>query len=166
ISLAFFESSLALLASASAFSAAILSSSAFLAAASAACPNPLGGRMKRWVQMHDKKGNDDLTVFSQDKLPVQWVSWLRHTRTVAPTINDLIQEERRREMVQSRAKALDQQWAKRKLELEKIQEDEQLEVNRLSAIDKAGEQKVQTTQPTGQGDTFSPGEWTPTRSKR
>ncbi|GAA5803410.1 hypothetical protein EDC94DRAFT_629878 [Helicostylum pulchrum] len=130
------------------------------------CPNPLGGRMKRWVQMYDKKENDDLTVFSQDKLPVQWVSWLRHTRTAAPTINDLIQEERRREMVQGRAKALDQQWAKRKLELQKIQEDEQLEVNRLSAIDKAEEQKVQTTQPTGQGDTFSPGEWNPTRSKR
>lgn len=43
---------------------------------------------------------------------MQWVSWLRHTRTAAPTINDLIQEERRREMVQGRAKALDQQWAK------------------------------------------------------
>lgn len=45
-------------------------------------------------------------------MSVQWVSWLRHTRNVAPTINDLIQDDRRRVMVQSRAKALDQQWAK------------------------------------------------------
>lgn len=27
-----------------------------------------GGRMKRWVQMHDT-GDNDLTVFEQNKLP-------------------------------------------------------------------------------------------------
>lgn len=84
--------------------------------------------MKRWVQMSDRKANNDLTVFSQNKLPgmynkplhstkthvfflsVQWQAWLRHTRNVAPTINDLVQEERRRALIQDKAKALDQEW--------------------------------------------------------
>ncbi|KAI9343813.1 hypothetical protein BD770DRAFT_397893 [Pilaira anomala] len=130
------------------------------------CPNPLGGRMKRWVQMSDRKANNDLTVFSQDKLPVQWQAWLRHTRNVAPTINDLVQEERRRALIQDKAKALDQEWTQRKLELQKIQEEEELELARLTATDKAQEQTNKSSQPTGQGDTFVPGEWNPTRVNR
>lgn len=43
-------------------------------------------------------------------LSVQWQAWLRHTRNVAPTINDLVQEERRRALIQDKAKALDQEW--------------------------------------------------------
>ncbi|KAG2197822.1 hypothetical protein INT47_009703 [Mucor saturninus] len=130
------------------------------------CPNPLGGRMKRWVQMHDKDDNNDLTRFSQDSVPVQWQAWLRHNRNVAPTIQDLLQDERRIAIVQGRAKALDENWAKRKLELQEAQEAEQMEVNRLASIESAEEQKVQSTQPKGHGETFTPGEWAPSRSKR
>lgn len=129
------------------------------------CPNPLGGRMKRWVQMVDGSDND-LTVFKQNKLPVQWQAWLRHTRNVAPTIEELVQEERRRAIIQGRAKALDQEWEQRKLYLEKQKEAEQAEVDRLAALENAEEQKVRSSQPTGHGDTFSPGEWNPTSSKR
>lgn len=43
-------------------------------------------------------------------LTVQWQSWLRHTRTIAPTIQELVQEERRRGLVKERAKVLDEEW--------------------------------------------------------
>lgn len=43
-------------------------------------------------------------------MTVQWQSWLRHTRSVAPTIEELVQEERRRAIIQGRAKVLDQEW--------------------------------------------------------
>ncbi|CAO0789713.1 unnamed protein product [Mucor circinelloides] len=134
------------------------------------CPNPLGGRMKRWVQMVDDSEND-LTVFHENKLPVQWQAWLRHTRTVAPTIQELVQEERRKALVQERAKALDQEWEQRKLELQKIQDDEQREVDRLAALESEKEQKdkeeaAKSSRPSGTGDTFSPGEWNPTSSRR
>jgi len=45
-----------------------------------------------------------------ERLTVQWQAWLRHTRTGAPTIQELVQEERRKALVQERAKALDQEW--------------------------------------------------------
>ncbi|EPB88002.1 hypothetical protein HMPREF1544_05180 [Mucor circinelloides 1006PhL] len=128
------------------------------------CPNPLGGRMKRWVQMVDDSEND-LTVFHENKLPVQWQAWLRHTRTVAPTIQELVQEERRKALVQERAKALDQEWEQRKLELQKIQDDEQREVD-PEKEQKDKEEAAKSSRPSGTGDTFSPGEWNPTSSRR
>ncbi|KAI8645961.1 hypothetical protein BD408DRAFT_360498 [Parasitella parasitica] len=135
------------------------------------CPNPLGGRMKRWVQMADDSEND-LTVFYQNKLPVQWQAWLRHTRTAAPTTQELVQEVKRRALVQERAKALDQEWEQRKLKLQKIQDDEQKESDRLAALENAEktqkdkEMPAKSTRPSGTGDTFSPGEWNPTSSRR
>jgi hypothetical protein len=45
-------------------------------------------------------------------LTVQWQAWLRHNRTVAPTIEDLIKDERRIAIVQGRAKVLEEEWAK------------------------------------------------------
>ncbi|KAI7904969.1 uncharacterized protein BX663DRAFT_501203 [Cokeromyces recurvatus] len=134
------------------------------------CPNPLGGRPKRWVQMVDGTEND-LTVFHQNKLPVQWQSWLRHTRNIAPTLEELVLEERRRAIIQGRVKTLEQEREQRKLELQKINEIESKELERLSVIkeeanDKKEQQTSNSTQPTGQGDTFSPGEWNPVSSRR
>lgn len=37
--------------------------------------------MKRWVQMSDRKANNDLTVFSQDKLPGMYNKPLHSTKT-------------------------------------------------------------------------------------
>ncbi|KAG2199855.1 hypothetical protein INT46_009347 [Mucor plumbeus] len=118
--------------------------------------------------MADNSEND-LTVFHQNKLPVQWQAWLRHTRTIAPTIQELVQEERRRALVQERAKVLDEEWEQRKLELQKIQDDEQREAERLTAIESAEKDKeeaAKSTRPSGTGDTFSPGEWNPTSTRK
>ena len=83
-----------------------------------------GGRMKRWVQMKNvPRGN--LTIFEENQLPgnikqtdnnladsnvVQWQAWLRHTRDYPPTIEELIQDEKRKSIVKERARALEQEW--------------------------------------------------------
>ncbi|KAI9483594.1 MAG: hypothetical protein EXX96DRAFT_148818 [Benjaminiella poitrasii] len=133
------------------------------------CPNPLGGRTKRWVQMIDGT-EDDLTVFHQNKLPVQWQSWLRHTRNTPPTLEELALEERRRAIIQGRARALEEEREQRKLEMQKTKEEEQKELAHLAALEAEAKDKeertIRSTQPAGQGDTFTPGEWNPISTKR
>ncbi|KAI8098663.1 uncharacterized protein BX664DRAFT_381348 [Halteromyces radiatus] len=121
-------------------------------------PSPLGGRYKRWVQM---KEHDDYAVFNQNQLPVQWQAWLRHTRTEAPSLQELVQEQRRRLIIQERAKKLDEEWQQRKLQLKAEQEE-------AARIEESRQQSESSnsTEPTGQGDTFVPGEWTPTNVRR
>ncbi|KAI8970280.1 hypothetical protein BDF20DRAFT_825957 [Mycotypha africana] len=126
------------------------------------CPNPLGGRMKRWVQMADKADND-ITVFHHNKLPVLWQSWLRHTRDRPPTIAELIQDEKRVWTVQSKAKELEEAWEK----LKKMRTEEEKEAKR--ALDEAAikeELGSDTAEPSGFGDTFTPGEWNPVSTRR
>ncbi|KAI8326956.1 hypothetical protein EDC96DRAFT_544852 [Choanephora cucurbitarum] len=130
------------------------------------CPNPLGGRMKRWVQLAEV-GNNDHTVFHQNKLPVQWQAWLRHTRNTVPTMEELVLDEKRKALIQGRAKALDQEWEEKKLALQQAKEQEQLELQRQAAAIESGNKEAgSTSQPSGQGDTFTPGEWNPTSSRR
>ncbi|KAI8340060.1 hypothetical protein BC941DRAFT_239780 [Chlamydoabsidia padenii] len=119
-------------------------------------PSPLGGRYKRWVQM---KEHDDYAVFNQNQLPVQWQAWLRHTRYEAPTISELVQEQRRRMIIQERAKKLEQEWEQKKLLKQKQQEE-------AARLEDSRQEQATTSQPTGQGDTFVPGEWTPTNARR
>ncbi|ORX56440.1 hypothetical protein DM01DRAFT_1366805 [Hesseltinella vesiculosa] len=120
-------------------------------------PNPLGGRPKRWVQMKD---HDDYAVYNQNLLPVQWQAWLRHTRPVAPTTQELIREVQRRNLIQQRAKQLEQDWQQRKQQL-------QQEHDKAAQLESQTSQPTDTTtQPTGQGDTFVPGEWNPSQAAK
>ncbi|KAI9249006.1 hypothetical protein BY458DRAFT_494203 [Sporodiniella umbellata] len=129
-------------------------------------PNPLGGRMKRWVQMKEIEHND-YTVFNQNLLPVlkfsffvvQWQAWLRHTRQVPPTIVELVQEEKRKQIILQRSKALEAEWENRKLQSQKQKEKELL-------LEEGSKAENTTTEPSGHGETFSPGEWNPISSKR
>jgi hypothetical protein len=43
---------------------------------------------------------------------VQWQAWLRHTRPTSPTIQEIIAADKRRLMIQERARQLDDDWAK------------------------------------------------------
>ncbi|KAI7868321.1 hypothetical protein BDF14DRAFT_1724905 [Spinellus fusiger] len=118
-------------------------------------PNPLGGRVKRWVQM---KEHDDMTLLDQSHLPVQWHAWLRHTRFNPPSLQELATEERRRAIIQGRASKLEEAWAVRKLQLE--------QENTPKQVLQSQSPPSSTSQPTGQGDTFMPGEWQPSASKK
>ncbi|KAI8060919.1 hypothetical protein BC940DRAFT_245822 [Gongronella butleri] len=124
-------------------------------------PNPLGGRDKRWVQMKD---HDDYAVFHQNLLPVQWQAWLRHTRPVAPTIPELVREAQRRALIQQRAKQLDQEWENRKVQ--QLPDDAAVAQKPAQAEGTAKTKVTDTTAPSGQGDTFVPGEWTPSQAPR
>ncbi|CEG71764.1 hypothetical protein RMATCC62417_07443 [Rhizopus microsporus] len=139
-----------------------------------------GGRMKRWVQMKNvPRGN--LTIFEENQLPgtikqtdnnladsnvVQWQAWLRHTRDYPPTIEELIQDEKRKSIVKERARALEQEWEQRKLQLQQEAEKEKQLLEESSRKEKDKSEEPKSTEPVGQGDTFTPGEWNPTVSKR
>lgn len=41
---------------------------------------------------------------------MQWQAWLRHTRDNAPSIEELVLEERRKATIQHRAKKLELEW--------------------------------------------------------
>ncbi|CAO3607840.1 unnamed protein product [Cunninghamella blakesleeana] len=107
------------------------------------------------------KDHDDYAVYNQNLLPVQWQAWLRHTRFEAPTVEELIKEQYRRQLIQQRAKKLDQEWEQRKIDIQKQKEE-------MARLDQAAIEQIQkdsstssTTEPSGQGDTFLPGEWKP-----
>ncbi|RIB02919.1 hypothetical protein C2G38_829970 [Gigaspora rosea] len=67
----------------------------------------INGRKKRTVEMKEKK---PLGEYNSDSLPVQWQSWLRHTRHEPPTAEEIIMANRRRELIIQRAKVLDKDW--------------------------------------------------------
>ncbi|CAG8680399.1 7183_t:CDS:2, partial [Ambispora leptoticha] len=116
-------------------------------------------RPKRMVDLKQPKKYSDYTG---DEIPVQWQSWLRHTRFDPPTIEELKIANQRREMIIERANKLDQEWNERKRQLQK---------------QKAANVTQNTTKPTttlplldyqpsvAPSDTFEPEEWTPA-SKR
>jgi NADH dehydrogenase [ubiquinone] 1 alpha subcomplex assembly factor 2 len=41
---------------------------------------------------------------------VQWQAWLRHTRYEPPSLQELLVDEKRKAIVQDRARVLDEQW--------------------------------------------------------
>lgn len=60
----------------------------------------MGGRTKRSVEYRVKMDIADYTA--GERLPVQWTSWLSHTRATAPTLEELQADaERRRRLVHS-----------------------------------------------------------------
>ncbi|KAL1929865.1 hypothetical protein VTP01DRAFT_1019 [Rhizomucor pusillus] len=122
-------------------------------------PNNPGGRWKRWVQMKD----DDIGLFEENKLPVQWQAWLRHTRYEAPTIEELLKEQRRRQLLQQRVRQLqlEEQEEKKKLEASSARERNQHAASSHAAPEEARKDQ-DTTEPMGHGETFTPGQWTPT----
>ncbi|CAH1764862.1 18723_t:CDS:2, partial [Entrophospora sp. SA101] len=69
------------------------------------------GRTKRIVYMKKKGIISDYIV---EDIPVQWQSWLKHTRFNSPTIEELINNNKRQELILSRAKKLDKEWEESK----------------------------------------------------
>ncbi|CAG8433091.1 10720_t:CDS:2 [Diversispora eburnea] len=65
------------------------------------------GRTRRIVEMKEKKLLSD---YEEDALPVQWQSWLRHTRYDPPTIDEIELANKRRETIIQKAKAFDKEW--------------------------------------------------------
>ncbi|ORZ02271.1 hypothetical protein BCR43DRAFT_509456 [Syncephalastrum racemosum] len=148
-------------------------------------PNHLG-RWKRWVQM--KEISDDHAVFQEDQLPVQWQAWLRHTRHEAPTIQELLREQQRRLRLAEKVRQLEaieeQRKAKPSMQIPEKQAEQpspepKLEEKQEPLKQESPEQEppkqekpkkraeeVPNAEPTGSGETFVPGAWTPTSPRR
>ncbi|KAG2221776.1 hypothetical protein INT45_003416 [Circinella minor] len=154
-------------------------------------PNHPKGRWKRWVQM--KEGGDDVGVFSENQLPVQWQAWLRHTRYEPPAIQELVKEQQRLTRLQQKVRQLEvqadeererlavaaaneiqeqQQQYRQPLKVEQSQKAEENEDYKKSQEEQQQQQREKEksaeagSRPEGQGETFVPGSWSPTASRR
>ena len=74
------------------------------------------GRRRRMVKFRETK---DLASHSVSRMSVetgvnvaQWQAWLRHARDEAPSVDELLQDERRREKVRLLGKIADEKWRK------------------------------------------------------
>ncbi|KAG9296885.1 hypothetical protein G9A89_006840 [Geosiphon pyriformis] len=121
--------------------------------------NVVNDRHRRLVVLKD---NEIVSDYTGKEIPVQWQSWLRHTRYDSPTLEELEMANKQRELVIERAKDLDKEWSKRKLELAQQKE--------VPLIDKP-EPKVSFPQlqdfrpPMIPSDDYEPEEWKPTSKK-
>ncbi|CAG8688386.1 8602_t:CDS:2 [Cetraspora pellucida] len=116
----------------------------------------INGRKKRTVEMKEKK---PLGEYNSDSLPVQWQSWLRHTRFEPPTIEEIIMANKRRELIIQRAKALDKDWERRKEELSREVTDKSKSADfEGQDAQKKPAQEIPLTIPSG---TFEPKSWEP-----
>ncbi|KAL1919041.1 uncharacterized protein VTP21DRAFT_2422 [Calcarisporiella thermophila] len=138
--------------------------------------NPTSRYLQRFVEF--KQQGSDLSDYAEREIPVQWLAWLRHTRHDPPTIQEIIEADKRREQIIARAKELDRKWEERKAEL---QQQELLRIEAQKAKEKPFEEEKEKQQqpkkkiepeplfsphPTGQGDTFEPGAWQPSSRQR
>ncbi|KAI8140554.1 hypothetical protein BJV82DRAFT_520125 [Fennellomyces sp. T-0311] len=123
-------------------------------------PTVLGGRWKRWVQL--KEHADDVGLFEENKLPVQWQGWLRHTRFEPVTIEELQNEQLRLARLQQKVNKLEAAAEEERLPEQKPQEPKQ----EAPVPKEAKQQPLAGSEPEGQGETFVPGAWSPTSSRR
>ncbi|KAI9598474.1 hypothetical protein BDF19DRAFT_432621 [Syncephalis fuscata] len=134
------------------------------------------GRTRRWVKTPENREE----LFEEKQVPVQWQSWLRHRRPVPPTPEEIELANLRRMEIVRRAHEIDRQWEQRKLELneqarKRIEQDviasnDQRESGTVPAAAPMSRREARLrerqlpdtfTHPSGQGETFSPGSWTP-----
>ncbi|CAG8721336.1 11193_t:CDS:2, partial [Acaulospora morrowiae] len=123
----------------------------------------INGRKKRMVEMKEEK---PLSEYNTDDVPVQWQSWLRHTRLDPPTIEEVTLANKRRELIIQRAKALDREWEERKLAISRVEA-----INSTETIsEEASPSKPIKDSPFGAqtipGDAFEPEPWKPVTTKK
>ncbi|KAJ1928545.1 hypothetical protein IWQ60_001971 [Tieghemiomyces parasiticus] len=67
---------------------------------------------RRWVELTTDA--DHYSQYDVNRVPVQWQSWLRHTRFDAPSDEEIARADARRELIKQRAKELDLEWSRAK----------------------------------------------------
>lgn len=115
---------------------------------------PRGSFPRRTIELND--GRSHYQDVSDADLPVQWMAWLRHTRTHAPTHQELEYHEAIKQATIQKAKALELDWAKRKLELQAARSEQAAKENLPKPkLNEAFDKKE-----------FEPESWTPTSAKK
>ncbi|KAI9227927.1 MAG: hypothetical protein DHS80DRAFT_31290 [Piptocephalis tieghemiana] len=139
-----------------------------------------GRPVRRWMQ----PAMTTMDLFEETHIPVQWQSWLRHRRPEPPTDQEIQADEAYRLRTVARAAKLEEQWQKERMGLEEKRtataasrvnapeptkvplpssqkEDQPMEKSK--PVKKRGV-APSVHYPTGQGETFTPGSWTPSLS--
>ncbi|CAB4376110.1 hypothetical protein RhiirA5_267315 [Rhizophagus irregularis] len=120
----------------------------------------INGRTKRMVEIKGKQ--DDIFDFFSNEIPVQWNSWLRHTRYDSPTIEEIVLANKRRDLIIERAKKLDQEYEERKAN------DDLMKSQQESKPETEGDKKREFLfrPPTIPSDDFEPETWNPAFKKK
>ncbi|PVU86942.1 hypothetical protein BB559_006306 [Furculomyces boomerangus] len=71
-----------------------------------------GVRSKRIVEYHEGNQGFDYDVLN---LPVQWQSWMRHTRQIPPTEEEILADQKRIELLRQKVKMIEEREEKLKL---------------------------------------------------
>ncbi|CAI2162946.1 13826_t:CDS:2 [Funneliformis geosporum] len=121
----------------------------------------INGRTKRMVELKVKK---ELVDYSGDEIPVQWGSWLRHTRYDPPTIEEIVLANKRRELIIERAKKLDQEYEEQKAKLASDQSKDQQKVP--SEVEGDKKSAAHKSPPKIPVDSFEPEPWNPISKKK
>ncbi|KXN72379.1 hypothetical protein CONCODRAFT_16219 [Conidiobolus coronatus NRRL 28638] len=115
------------------------------------------GYPRRTVKILDPLVKSDLSSLANAPLPVQWISWMRHTRHHPPTIEELMNDEIRKQRTLENVKKLEL-LQKQEKEQKLLDNGEQVESVKETAEPEHKESKLpQTAKP----EEFEPESWSP-----
>lgn len=83
------------------------------------------GRLRRIVEYREKKSN-----FTDYKLPPMWLQWLRHTRPQMPTLQQLLAEEQRQQVMKILAQRADNKWKQESV----VEEDKRIMSEKMKNV--------------------------------
>ncbi|RKP39664.1 hypothetical protein BJ085DRAFT_37246 [Dimargaris cristalligena] len=127
---------------------------------------------RRWVEL--TTDSDHYSQYDVNKVPVQWQSWLRHTRFDPPSVEEIAKADARRELIQQRAKEIDREWAKAKPIVNQlppspthsassIYSDTTMISSKTAPTTgrsrSNSRDKMPSSEPTGKGHDYEPGSW-------
>lgn len=100
-------------------------------------------RLRRKMEPVEKE------IFEADyfeKIPPQWLQWLRRTRYEPPTLEELVEDKNRQERIKILALQADLKWTQKKQELEHIHQTKlQRELDKLKLEEEQKQSKSNTT---------------------
>lgn len=128
-------------------------------------PNKLRRTVKYVKDGHYTDNNVTRMSFRVSQLiSAQWMSWLRHTRATAPTIEELVQEVQRIQSTRSNALLIDQRWEEERARL-KLQAPDVAAVKdqekRADVMGEARKQSENSDYLPAPGTKDEKGEWQP-----
>ncbi|CAG8571117.1 3178_t:CDS:1 [Paraglomus brasilianum] len=105
--------------------------------------------------------------YREHDLPVQWQSWLKHTRFDPPTLQELEEDERRKRVMKEKVKLLESQYADEKRKRLENAEERQVDKSRdgkeVARQESLAEKLSKKPIPS---DDFRPEEWIPDSDKK
>ncbi|KAJ3103416.1 hypothetical protein HDU97_010162 [Phlyctochytrium planicorne] len=107
-------------------------------------------------------GRTSVWSYTTSDVPVQWSAWLRHTRPDPPTIEqDILTSSQTKELMEAEETRADMQA--KVLLIEKAREEKEKEAQAKRTMPEPEILQIDNSNPSGQGETFTPGSWQPSK---